>query len=72
MTKKADKTMFKDSERTFLVKKVAEMHKVSTRYVYYVLSGDREDDDIFKSYMDLKEGNNSLVESVKKLIPFKK
>ena len=72
MTKISDKTIFKDSEKTFLVKKVADMHKVSERYVYYILSGERENDEIFKTYMDLKEGNNELAESVKKLIPFKK
>ena len=70
MKKYLSKTIVRDSERSFLVKKVAEMHQVSPRYIYYILNGDRENDEIFKTYMDFKEGHNALTEEVKKLIPF--
>lgn len=70
MAKSSNKTIVRDSEKSFLVKKVAEMHKVSARYVYYILNGERDNDEIFKTYMDLKEGQNVLAEEVKKLIVF--
>jgi hypothetical protein len=71
MTKNSDKTNIRDVEKSFLVKRVAELHHVSRRYVYYVLNGDRDNDEIFKTYMDLKEGNKALAEEAKKLIPKK-
>jgi hypothetical protein len=70
MAKYSNKTIVRDSEKSFLVKKVADMHNVSPRYVYYILNGERENDEIFKTYMDFKEGLNPLADAVKKLIPF--
>lgn len=72
MIKSSTKVINRDSEKTFMVKKVAEIMGVSTSKVYKVLSGDREDEEVFSAYMDLKEGVNDLVEAVKKIVPFSK
>ena len=69
MTKQMNKTTDRDSQRSFIVKKTAEMHRVSTSYVYKIINGDREKEAIFETYMDLVEGTNTLVEAVKNLIP---
>jgi len=68
MTKTSSKTIIRDTQKAFFVKKVAEMHNVSTSFVYKILSGDRENDEIFMTYMDLQEGTNSLLEQVKRMI----
>lgn len=70
MAKINNKTIVKDSAKSYIVKKVAEMHGVTPRYVYYILAGKKENDKIFATYMDMLEGTNTLVEEVKKLIPF--
>jgi len=76
MVNNSDKTIVRDSEKSFIVKKVAELHKVTPRYVNYILEGERSNDEIFMTYMDLQEGINALIQenelllAVKKLIPF--
>lgn len=76
MSKYSNKTIVRDSEKSFIVKKVADLHKVTPRYVNYILDGERTNDEILMTYMELQEGINSLVEenelllAVKKLIPF--
>lgn len=70
MSKTNNKTTKKDSQNSFIVKKVAELHGVTPRYVNYILEGKRKNDEIFMTYMDIYEGTNTLVEEVKKLIPF--
>lgn len=76
MINNSDKTKLRDPKKAFLVKKTAELHGVSTSLIYKILSGDRENDEIFMTYMDLKEGIDSLIQEnemlqeVKKLLPF--
>lgn len=75
MAKDSNKTTVRDPEKIFLVNKVAFLHKVSPRYVNYILAGMRNNDEIFMTYMDLQEGIKTLVEenelllAVKKLVP---
>lgn len=64
------KTIAHDPRRTWAVLETARLYKVSTRYVYMVINGDRVNDDIFASYMDILQGSNKLLEEVKKLVPF--
>jgi len=52
------------------VKEVAKMHGVTSRYVNYILSGERNNTGILNTCMYFLEGKNALVEEVKKLIPF--
>lgn len=54
------KTRPKDNQRALLVKKVAEKHGVTPRYIYQILNGDRENEEIFADYMELKEQVTAL------------
>ena len=68
----------KDNLRARIVKEVAEKHNVKTRYVYMVLSGDRNNDEICSDFDDLKREleskievyqDNPLMTAVKELVP---
>ncbi len=59
-----------DAQKTWIVAKTAAIHGVSKRYVYMVIKGDREDDAVFTTYMDLLEGSNDLLNAVEQLVPF--
>lgn len=48
---------------------VAGLHGVSVRYVRYVLAGDRENQAIMASYMEIVEQDNLLLEAVRKSVP---
>lgn len=50
---------------------VAEMHGVSPRYVRMVRNGERENEAILTTIMDLIEGKTALVCSVNELIPIR-
>jgi len=52
-----------------ICKKVALMYGVSPRYVTMVRNGERNNEAILASIMDLKEGEKILLEEVKKLVP---
>jgi len=70
MPKNLKKTIARDPERADLVKKTARICGVSTNLVYKVLTGDRNNEEVFSTYMFLLEGGNALVEEAKKLVPF--
>lgn len=70
MAKNIEKTRERDADRAAIVHKVASTLGVSVRYVYMVISGERENDEIFATYMYLLEGQNALLEEVKKMVPF--
>jgi hypothetical protein len=53
-----------------IVAQVAQLLGLSKRQVYYVLNGSRENQAVFNCYMTILEGNNQLIEEVKKLVPF--
>lgn len=69
MEKKIEKTISHDPQKTWIVKRVAEMHKVSEDYVYKVIRGERDNESIFTTYMDLLEGSNELLKAVEELVP---
>lgn len=69
----------KDAKKTLIVKEIAAKHRVSKAFVYMVVAGDKENEDILDDFFELKEGidaeiekiqNNPLMASVKELIPF--
>ena len=60
----------RDSFNATLVKQTAEITKVSERYVNYVISGDRENNQVMAVYMELLEGSNELKKRVMELVPF--
>jgi hypothetical protein len=64
------KTKKRDSEMAFRVKRTAELCGVKTNQVYKVLKGDRNNEEIFTTYMELLERDNALLQEVKKLVPF--
>ena len=68
--KSMEKTQRRDTIRAARVKRTAEIVGVSERYVNMVLEGERENEEVMIAFMELKEGENLLVESVKKLVPF--
>lgn len=51
---------------------IADIHKVSTRYVRMVINGEEENEKIFSSVMEYLEGKNLLIESIKQAVPFEK
>lgn len=54
----------KDNQKAFLVKKIADKHGVTTRFVYQVLAGDRENEAIFSDYMTAKEDTDKAIENI--------
>jgi hypothetical protein len=53
-----------------IVGQVAEILGLEKSMVYKVLNGSRESQQVMSCYMTLLEGNNKLLEDVKKLVPF--
>jgi len=64
MALKEDKT----TKRNDLARITARIHGVSTRYVQMILSGDRDNERIFETYMTLKEGKSKLIKAVEKAV----
>lgn len=60
----------RDNRKAFIVSEVADKHGVSARYVYMVLSGERENEQILSDYLAIYQSTNLLLEAVKKAIPF--
>lgn len=48
---------------------VAQIHGVSKRYVHYVINGERENEKIMETYMEILEQDNKLLEAVRKAVP---
>jgi hypothetical protein len=74
MQKKLDKTKARDPENAIRVKRSAEIAGVSTRTVYRVILCDEKIsketiERVMNIYMQLQEGENLLVEAVKKTVP---
>lgn len=70
MQKSTNNSNKRDSETATRVKRTADLCGVSTRYVYMVIIGDRVDENVLSVYMQLAEGENKLLESVRKVVPF--
>lgn len=64
-----------DNQKAFIVKKVADSYGVEPRYVYMVLNGERNNDEILNTYIELYQETTSLVENkllaaANSLVPF--
>lgn len=64
-----EKKAIRDTVRAARIKRTAEIVGVSERYVQLVLNGDRQNDDVLLVYMEMAEGENKLIQEVKKLVP---
>lgn len=51
---------------------VAKMYGVSENYVQKVRRGDRDDEDVLTTIMDIIEGRTKLIEEVEKLVPLER
>jgi predicted regulator of amino acid metabolism with ACT domain len=59
----------RNAELAARVKKVASITGVSRRMVYMVIKGERANEEVTRAYMMLYEGENKLLEAVKRLAP---
>ncbi len=48
---------------------VAQVHRVSPRYVRMVISGDRQNEAIMETYMEIIEQDNILLQNLQTAIP---
>lgn len=74
MEKELDKSNARDAERAAIVQKTARICGVSERYVRMVMSGERENDTVVETYMEIQESlisleNNLLVKAAEKAVP---
>lgn len=68
MAKVAGKNSIRSADRAAKVKKAAELAGVSPRLGYMVLNGDRRNEAFLTAYMMLSEGENLLLQEVKKVL----
>lgn len=65
----------KDNQKALIVKKLAEKHTKTKAYIYLVIDGERNNDEILADYMELTEGlknyfDNAFLTAVNNLVPF--
>lgn len=65
----------RDNLRALAIQKTAEKHGLSRRGVRMIVDGDRENEDVFRDYMELFEELDTallrnMVREFKKLVPF--
>ena len=60
----------RNAEMAYRVKRTAEICGLNTMSVYRILRGDRVNEEVFTTYMELRERDNKLLDEVKKLVPF--
>ncbi|MFN4248931.1 MAG: hypothetical protein ACK4EY_14485 [Flavipsychrobacter sp.] len=65
-----EKNKIRNTEQAAIVHKVARLAGVSKRQVYRVINGEQINEKIMTAYMELLEGEASLLEAVKKAVPF--
>jgi hypothetical protein len=75
MLKKSNKSTKRDPETAIRAKRTADIVGVSLTTVYRVIIGDpriskETADKVMIIYMELKDGENQLIEAVKQLVPF--
>lgn len=68
MTKVVAKNSIRCADRAAKVKKAAELAGVSTSMGYKVLNGERRNEEFMTAYMMLNEGENLLLQEVKKVL----
>ncbi len=71
MSKKLTKVKARDAEKAARVKKTAKLTGVTTKQVYRVINGDQKNEAVLLTYMEFSEGENLLLEAVKRAVPFK-
>jgi hypothetical protein len=64
-----EKTLPNSIKRRDVATLVARIHGVSERYVRYVIAGERENEEIFSTYMTIIEQDNLLLQAVRKAVP---
>lgn len=67
--KNIEKTRLLIPKRRDVASLTANIHGVSADYVRKVIRGDRENEAIVKTYMEIVEQDNLLLEAVKKAVP---
>lgn len=72
MQKQMNKPNARAKQRDDLATIVADMYGVSARYVRMVRNGERENEQILGTLIEMREGKNLLIQSVKELIPIGK
>ena len=70
------KQVYRDNQKTLLVKKLAEKHGVTPAYVWMVLDGTRVNEAILSEYLELDEAlellfTNRLKPCIPQIISFK-
>ncbi|MCX6210085.1 MAG: hypothetical protein NTZ59_11480 [Bacteroidetes bacterium] len=60
----------RDAINAARVIKTAECVGVSTNLVQKVIRGERNNDKVLGVFMEIQEGENKLLEEVKKIVPF--
>ena len=60
----------RSAENAFRVQRVAEITGLKPNSVEKIIRGDRENEEVFTTYMELLERDNALLDEVKKLVPF--
>jgi hypothetical protein len=68
MVKKQNRDIIKAAR----IERTAQLHGVSKRYVRLVLQGERNNEDVFATYMTYAEQENKLLDVVRRLVPFNK
>lgn len=66
---KSTKANSRNMVRSVRIAQTADILGLSKRYVRYVLSGDRENEEVLKVYMGLQEGESKLLQTVRQLVP---
>lgn len=64
-----EKTLPNIVKRRDVAALVARIHGVSDNYVRKVLRGERENEAIFSTYMEIIEQDNLLIQAVRKAVP---
>lgn len=59
-----------DTIKAARIIKTADVTKHSTRQVQRVLKGEQKNDTILEVFMQIEEGENALLEEVKRTVPF--
>lgn len=70
MAKKIEVKKIRSAEHAYRVKRTADITGLKTDTVYKIIRGVRENEEVITTYMELLERDNTLLNEVKKLVPF--
>ena len=60
----------RDPAVTYRVKLTAELTGLTPNAIYKIIRGDRNNESVFETYMEIQERQNELLKAVKNLVPF--